>query len=209
MRGLYLITPDEPDTGRLLAAVQPLLPHIACLQYRNKAADTHLRRVQATALVAACRAAGLPLIVNDDAELAGEVGADGVHLGGADGSIAAARELLGASAIIGVSCYDDPARAREAAAAGASYLAFGAFHPSPSKPTARCAPLAILREARPLGLPLVAIGGITPDNARPLLEAGADALAVISGVFAARDPLAALAAYLAAFQPLPPDADPP
>lgn len=208
LRGLYLITPDEPDTGRLLARVQPLLPHIAYLQYRNKAADARQRRVQAAALVTACRAAGVPLIVNDEASLVAEVGADGVHLGAADGSIAAARGLLGARSIIGVSCYDDLARAREAAAAGASYLAFGAFHTSPTKPDARRAALAILREARPLGLPLVAIGGITPDNARLLLQAGADALAVISGVFAARDPLAALAAYRAAFQPLPPDAVP-
>jgi thiamine-phosphate pyrophosphorylase len=199
-RGLYLVTPDMPDTGPLLARVRPLLPHAACLQYRNKAADAALRSEQAAALADAARIAGVPFIVNDDVELAARVKADGVHLGEHDGPIAGARARLGRDAIVGVSCYDDPERARAAAEAGADYLAFGAFFPSPTKPNARRATPALLREARHLGLPLVAIGGITPDNAAPLVDAGADLLAIVSGVFDAPDPVAAARAVHALFE---------
>ena len=198
-RGLYLITPDEPDDARLLARVIPLLPHVACLQYRNKPGATALRQRQVRALRLACRDAHVPFIVNDDAQLAAEVGADGVHLGEHDGAIAAARGLLGNQAIIGVSCYDDASLARHAAASGADYLAFGAFFPSTTKPDARHAAIALLHETRALGLPQVAIGGITPDNAHNLIAAGADLVAVISGVFDAPDPLAATRAYAALF----------
>ncbi|BCT92676.1 thiamine-phosphate synthase [Lysobacter helvus] len=198
-RGLYLVTPDDPDRDALLARVQPLLPACACLQYRNKQADAALRRAQATALADACRAAGVPFIVNDDARLAADLGA-GVHLGEHDGSLAAARALVGDDAIIGVSCYDTLDRARQAAAAGADYIAFGAFFPSTTKPNARRASLSLLRDAAPLGLPRVAIGGITPDNARPLVDAGADLIAVVSGVFDAPDPLAAARACQALFE---------
>ena len=197
--GLYLVTPDQPDTTRLLAQVAPLLPFAACLQYRNKAADARLQREQAGALRALCQAAALPLIVNDDPQLAAAIGADGVHMGEHDGGIAAARALLGDGAILGVSCYDDIARAEAAARAGAGYLAFGAFFPSPTKPHARRASPALLRESARLGLPRVAIGGITPDNARGLVAAGADLVAVISGVFDAPDPVAAARAYRACF----------
>ena len=106
-----------------------------------------------------------------------------VHLGEHDGDVAAARALLGARAIIGVSCYDDLGRARRLAREGADYLAFGAFFPSSTKPAARHADVALLRQARSLGLPLVAIGGITVDNAAPLVEAGANFLAVSAGVW--------------------------
>ena len=197
-RGLYLVTPDDPDRDALLARVQPLLPACACLQYRNKTADAALRRAQATALADACRTAGVPFIVNDDARLAADLGA-GVHLGEHDGSIDAARALLGDDAIIGVSCYDRLDRARDAAAAGADYLAFGAFFPSPTKPNARRATPTLLRDAASLQRTRVAIGGITPDNARPLIEAGADLIAVVSGVFDAPDPLAAARACQALF----------
>jgi len=138
---------------------------------------------------------GVPLIINDDVDLAAAIGADGVHLGEHDGGIDAARTRLGAAAIIGVSCYDSLDRARQLAAAGADYLAFGAFFPSPTKPLARRAGAGLLRDAKSLGLPLVAIGGITPDNAQPLIEAGADFVAAISGVFAAADPSAAARRY--------------
>jgi thiamine-phosphate pyrophosphorylase len=198
-RGLYLITPDEPDTDRLLARVRPLLPFAACLQYRNKQADAALRRAQAGVLAAECRAARVPFIVNDDAQLAADVKADGVHLGEHDGTIAAARERLGRDAIVGVSCYDDPDRAREAAAGGADYLAFGAFHPSGTKPNARRATPDLLGDARRYQLPLVAIGGITPDNARPLIQAGADLVAIVGGVFDAPDPIAAARACQSLF----------
>ena len=198
-RGLYLITPDDPDTEALRARVYALLPYAACLQYRNKRADDALRRVQATVLAEASRAAGVPFIVNDDAHLAAQVHADGVHLGEHDGTVAAARGILGERAIVGVSCYDDLHRAEAAAAAGADYIAFGAFFPSITKPNARRATLDLLRAAATLDIPRVAIGGITPDNARPLIDAGADLVAVISGLFAAADPALATRTYLAQF----------
>jgi thiamine-phosphate pyrophosphorylase len=199
-RGVYLITPDEADTARLLERVQPLLGAGATwLQYRNKAADAGTRRVQARALQDLCAAAGVPLIINDDAALAAAVGAAGVHLGEDDGDIAAARALLGPGALIGASCYDQLELARRAVAAGASYVAFGAFFPSRSKATTRRAHPRLLHEAAALGVPRVAIGGLAADSAAPLVAAGADLLAVISSVFAADDPVAALRGYQACF----------
>jgi thiamine-phosphate pyrophosphorylase len=203
-RGLYAITPDEPDSGRLAARVATVLEAgAAWLQYRNKQADAGLRRQQALALLPLCRARGVPLIVNDDWRLAAEIGADGAHLGEDDGELAAARAALGDAAILGASCYDDIALAHAAAAHGASYVAFGAFFTSPTKPNARRAAPQLLQQATTLGLPRVAIGGITPDNARGLVLAGADLLAVISGVFDAPDPAAAVAAYLSCFEEEP------
>lgn len=198
-RGLYLVTPDEPDTARLLARVAPLLAHATWLQYRNKAADPALRAAQAAALQALCAGAGVPLVVNDDPALAAAIGAAGVHLGEGDAAIAEARTLLGRDAIIGASCYDDDARARAAAAAGASYLAFGAMFPSATKPNARRATPALLHAAARHGLPLVAIGGITPDNAGIAIAAGADLVAVVGGVFDAPDPVGAARALQALF----------
>ena len=198
-RGLYLITPDESDDTRLVQRTEPLLAHAACLQYRNKRAPALQRRQQADALRSLCAMQGIPFLVNDDAALAAAVGADGVHLGEHDGAIATARALLGNEAIVGVSCYDDIQRARVAAAQGADYLAFGAFFASATKPDARRASIDLPAAARPLGLPLVAIGGITPDNAPALLAAGIDMLAVISGVFDAPDPVVAARAYAACF----------
>jgi thiamine-phosphate pyrophosphorylase len=122
-------------------------------------------------------------IVNDDPQLARAVGADGVHIGRDDASITAARELLGPERIVGVSCYGDLAAARDAVAQGADYVAFGSFFASSTKPHAPRADPALLREARALGVPLVAIGGIDADNVRSLIDAGADAVAVISDVF--------------------------
>jgi thiamine-phosphate pyrophosphorylase len=203
-RGLYLLTPDESDTARLLARVEPVLGEAALLQYRNKSAGPALRQEQAAALQTLCMHAGVPLIVNDDPELARTVGAAGVHLGEDDPDPVAARRLLGEHAIVGVSCYDDIIRARAAAEAGAGYLAFGAFFASSSKPQqARRATPALLREAASLALPRVAIGGITPDNAGALVEAGADLVAVISGVFDAPDPVAAARAFRRCFAASP------
>lgn len=198
-RGLYLLTPDEIDTARLLARVAPVLPHATWLQYRNKRADDALRRTQVQALLPLCQATGVPLIVNDDWRLAADAGADGAHLGRDDGALGEARAALGAEAILGASCYADIARAQTAVAAGASYVAFGAFFPSPTKPDAPLASKALLRDASLPPVPRVAIGGITPDNARQLAAAGADLVAVISGVFDARHPAAAARAYRAAF----------
>ncbi len=198
-RGIYLITPDDADTGHLIARVDAVLGHAALLQYRNKSASPALRRTQAEALRAVCARRGVPLIVNDDLALADAIGADGVHLGEDDGDAGTARSHLGPDAIIGVSCYDDPARARAAAASGASYIAFGAFFSSATKPNARRASIDLLRDSAGYGLPRVAIGGITPENARLVIAAGADLIAVISGVFDAPDPVAAMRAYRACF----------
>lgn len=184
LRGLYAVTPDLADTAVLVAcAAAALAGGAAALQYRNKSADRELRRTQAAALARVQAARGGLYIVNDDADLAAAVGADGVHLGEDDGAIAAARESLGPDRLIGVSCYDDCARAEAAVAAGADYVAFGSFFPSSVKPGARRADPSVLERSRALGVPVVAIGGITADNAGPLARAGADAVAVITGVF--------------------------
>ncbi|MFD0740010.1 thiamine phosphate synthase [Lysobacter koreensis] len=199
-RGLYAITPDDADTKRLLARVETVLrAGAAWLQYRNKHADQVLRDQQARALQPLCRLHGVPLIINDDWRLAAAIGADGAHLGKDDGELTVARAALGRGALIGASCYDDLALAQRAVAGGASYVAFGAFFPSTTKPSARRAPTGVLRDTAQLGVPRVAIGGITPDNARSLVVAGADLVAVISGVFDAPDPAAATRAYLACF----------
>ncbi|MDH5834523.1 thiamine phosphate synthase [Luteimonas kalidii] len=199
VRGLYPVTPDVDDTGALLALVVHVLPHATWLQYRHKTATPALRRTQVAALLPACRAAGVPLIVNDDWRLAAESGADGAHLGEDDGDLQAARAALGRGAILGASCYDALERARRAVDAGASYVAFGAFFPTATKATTRRASPDLLRAAAGLGVPRVAIGGITVDNAPGLVAAGADLLAVVNGVFGASDPRAAAQAYLQAF----------
>jgi thiamine-phosphate pyrophosphorylase len=199
-RGLYLVTPDEIDTVALLARVDAVLPHATWLQYRNKLAGRDLGREQATALLALCRTRAVPLIINDDWRLAAECGADGAHLGEDDGDLREARAALGPSALLGASCYDSLALAQRAVAAGAGYVAFGAFFPTATKTVTRRATPALLREAAGLGVPRVAIGGITPDNAPALVAAGADLLAVVGGVFDAPDPAAAAAAYRRAFE---------
>ncbi len=187
--GLYAVTPDEPDTAMLVARVGDALAGGARLvQYRNKSADAALRREQAAALLKVCRAHGVPLIVNDHLELLLEIDADGVHLGSEDGSIAAAREKLGTERIIGASCYNLLQEALHAQRAGATYVAFGSFFPSDVKPGAVRAPVELLREARrKLSLPVVAIGGITQENASQLIAAGADGVAVISALFSPTD----------------------
>jgi thiamine-phosphate pyrophosphorylase len=133
-----------------------------------------------------CREYAVPFIVNDDVALALECGADGVHLGRDDGALSAARAALRGK-LLGASCYDSLPAARAAVAAGADYIAFGSVFPSPTKPAAVRAPLTLFSEARSLGVPLVAIGGITLQNAPQLLAAGADSLAVISDLFEAPD----------------------
>lgn len=199
-RGLYLLTPEEPDTARLVGRVAPVLGAATWLQYRAKSATPAQRRAQVAALLPLCRAEGVALIVNDDPALAAEMGADGVHLGEHDGDIAAARAMLGAGALVGASCYDSLARARDAVRAGADHVAFGAFFPSPTKPRARRATPALLRDSATLGVARVAIGGITPAGVPGLVAAGADLVAVISGVFDAPDPVVAAHAYRACFE---------
>ena len=200
MRGLYAITPDIEDTGVLLERAKAVLSaRPALVQYRNKQAEAGLRKAQAIALLAECRAWGVPLIVNDDVELACEIEADGVHVGGDDGDVAQIRRLIGRQMLLGVSCYADLDRAVAARDAGADYVAFGAVRPSNTKPEAVRAPLVLFARAGVLGLPLVAIGGIALDNAAEVIESGADMLAVISDVFDAADPRQRAAAYLELF----------
>jgi thiamine-phosphate pyrophosphorylase len=189
IKGLYAITPDCADTPELLrGALQTLNGGARILQYRNKSANASLRLAQATALRELARKFAATFIVNDDAQLAAQVDADGVHLGTADGEPGAARAVLGENKIIGVSCYNRLSLAREAVGAGADYVAFGVFFPSAVKPDAVTADVGLLRRARvELDVPLVAIGGITAHNGALLLNAVADALAVISAVFDAAD----------------------
>jgi thiamine-phosphate pyrophosphorylase len=198
IRGLYVITRPRPD---LIDAVERALhggAHV--VQHRAKETKQAERRAEARALVALCARFGVPLIVNDDPALAREVGAAGVHLGREDADLAHARTLLGPQAIIGVSCYNELERAHAAAGAGADYVAFGSFYPSSTKPHAVRAAPALLADARAqLSLPLVAIGGITPDNGAALIAAGADALAVIEGVFGEADTEGAARRYAALF----------
>jgi len=189
-RGLYAIT-NGPRADLLAACAAALRGGAAVLQYRDKTHDLARRHDEAAALAALCARFNVPLIVNDDAELAASVGAAGIHLGADDIDVAAARARLGTAAIIGVSCYGSLERAQTLAQAGADYLAFGAFFPSPTKPHARRATPNQLSAAKAFGKPLVAIGGITADNAQPLLAAGADFIAAISGVFAAEPEAAA------------------
>jgi len=201
VEGLYAVTPDIADTAELLVKVEAALAGGArLLQYRNKRAGAALRLEQARALAALCRARGVPLIINDHLDLATAVDAAGLHLGSEDGVFARARAQLGPDKLLGASCYDRLENALEAVRAGASYVAFGGFFPSSVKPHARRAPIALLREARRrLTLPVVAIGGITLDNAPELIAAGADAVAVISALFSAPDIRAAAQRFSALF----------
>ena len=199
-RGLYPITPDWADTTRMRVVTEALLKGGAVLlQYRNKIASPELAQAQAQAMLALCRQYRVPLLINDDLALAKAIGADGAHIGQDDGELAAAREQLGADAIIGVSCYADLDRARNAAHGSADYVAFGAMYTSPTKPHAPPAPMSLLRAARPLGKSVACIGGITADNAAALVAAGADLLAVISDLYEAADPRSRAATYAALF----------
>ena len=191
LRGLYAVTPDEGDTARLCAMTGAAIDGGAtAVQYRNKTAADALRAEQALALARMCRQRGALFIVNDDPQLARDVDADGVHIGEDDAAIAQARAGMKSDRIVGVSCYDDIARAHAAARAGADYIAFGSFFPSQVKPGARRARPSLVGAAKSLGVPVVGIGGITSENAPVLVEAGIDAVAVITDVFAHADPSA-------------------
>lgn len=201
LRGLYAITPDLTDSPRLAAAVREVIAGGAvAVQYRSKSTDTQLRCAQAEVLLQICRDGGVPLIVNDDLSLALRIGADGVHLGRDDVEPRIARSRARQDFIVGASCYDDPELAMAAAQAGASYLAFGAAFPSRTKPGASGAPMSLFEMAkRDFTLPIAAIGGITIENAKSLLDAGVDLLAVISDLFDSRDIAARANAYTTLF----------
>ena len=198
-RGLYAVTPTwMTDVEELLQRVEQAINGGAVMvQYRAKctAQESHAR-----ALLNLCGKLGVPLIINDDAALASKIGADGVHVGVDDMSLSEARKLMGPQAIIGISCYNDYRRAQTAVADGASYVAFGSFFTSPTKPNAVRAPLDLLsRASSEFNVPVVAIGGITPENGGSLIEAGADFLAAIDGLFGSGDVLNTARRYAALF----------
>jgi thiamine-phosphate pyrophosphorylase len=192
LRGLYAVTPNDRLLPRLATLVDLALQGgVRTVQYRNKDAPAALRRAQAAELLRICRARGARLIVNDDLDLALSIEADGVHLGRDDvagTNLSEARAKLGPERLLGVSCYADLDCAQRAAESGADYLAFGSVFESPTKPHAPRAPLEILGEARRrFGKPVVAIGGITVENADIAISAGADMVAVITALFDAMD----------------------
>jgi len=189
VRGLYVIADTGIITKDLVQAVTEAIEGGASVvQYRDKSDNTAKRSSDAIALRDLCRQHDVTFIINDDAELARQVKADGVHLGKNDADIASARELLGTHAIVGISCYNELERGRSAITVGASYIAFGSFYPSTVKPNAVHASDALLTQAQQeFTVPIVAIGGITPENGARLVAAGADALAVITGIFKSGD----------------------
>lgn len=201
LRGLYAITPECADGTRLLADVEAaLIGGCRIVQFRDKDSAMPERVARARALRTLTRRFGARLLINDDLALTFLVEADGVHLGGEDGNLIAARAILGPDKILGASCYADLAAARTAAAAGVDYVAFGAVYPSPTKPGAARASLDLFRQASVLNAACCAIGGITLANAPPLIAAGADLLAVITDLFSAPDIAARAAAYQRLFE---------
>jgi len=188
LAGLYAITPQRDDTAALARDVAAAIRGgAAAIQYRAKSLPAALMREQAAALAAVCREGGALFIVNDDAALAREVGADGVHVGRDDADLAAARALVGEALLVGASCYDDLDRARSLCAEGADYVAFGSLFSSAVKPHAVRASLDLVRAAARLPVPVVGIGGIDAANAASVIAAGAAAVAVITAVFDAPD----------------------
>jgi thiamine-phosphate pyrophosphorylase len=201
MQGLYLVTPNWDDTARLLAVTeQALQVGVALLQYRHKTAGAAQRLEQGGALLALCRRYGVPLVINDYTDVCVLLGADGVHVGGTDATVAQTRAILGPHKIVGASCYGDMQRAIDAQAAGATYVAFGGFYLSRVKQYAVTTSASILNQARAvISVPTVVIGGMTPVNAQPLVARGADLVAAVSSVYLADDPAAAAVGFNALF----------
>lgn len=189
LHGLYAITDSTLlDNGRLLPFCEAALRGgVRILQYRDKSGDAEKRLREAGELHSLCAKHGARLIINDDLPLAERLGCD-LHLGQEDGSLAEARQRLGQQAIIGATCHHQLQLARQAVEQGASYIAFGRFYASQTKPGEVLADTSLLQQARELGKPVVAIGGITLDNVAPLIAAGADMIAVIHALFAAPSP---------------------
>lgn len=191
LSGLYGITDPTlmPTLDQMLIQVEhSLMGGATLIQYRDKSPDSEKRLSEASALNHLCQRYAVPLIINDDVALAETVAAAGVHLGQSDGNIKDARTRLGPNAIIGVTCHDSLALAEKAALDGADYVAFGAFFPSKTKPHAKAAPLELIHSAKEkLTLPIVAIGGISVDNANKIIAAGADMVAVIHALYAQND----------------------
>jgi thiamine-phosphate pyrophosphorylase len=203
LRGLYAITDTKltHESGLLRCVMAALAGGAVMVQYRDKSNCSDRRRREARDLLAACRQFQVPLIINDDIDLAREIGAAGVHVGRGDAAVAIARAALGPSAIIGASCYHELDRASSAQDEGADYVAFGRVYASSTKPGAALATLDLLREAHSrLSIPVVAIGGIRTDNAATLIEAGVDMVAVINDLWTAPDCEARARAFTACFR---------
>ncbi len=202
MKGLYLVTPDWDDTDKMLAATeQAILGGATLVQYRHKTAGDALRREQAGALLKLCRQHGRPLIINDHIDLCMVLDADGVHVGGTDETVAQVRASVGASKIVGASCYGQLQLAKDAAAAGASYVAFGGFYPSRVKKYEVSTPASIVTDAlQSVNVPLCVIGGMTVANAKPLVDLGAHMVAAISSVYAADDQRTAASSFAQLFR---------
>lgn len=201
MKGLYIVTPDWDDTAKLLAvSEQALQGGAALLQYRHKTADAALRQQQAEQLLALCRRYQRPFIINDDVELCLALDADGIHVGGTDASVAEVRAKVGPDKIVGATCYGSMELAHQAYRSGASYIAFGGFYPSRVKKYEVTTQPTIVTTAKvEIPLPNVVIGGMTQQNAVPLVAAGADMVAAISSVYLAQDPVAAARAFVDLF----------
>ncbi|WP_194725370.1 thiamine phosphate synthase [Noviherbaspirillum malthae] len=201
MKGLYLVTPDWDDTQKLLQVTEAgLRGGAALVQYRHKTASAQLRREQAAALQALCREHGKPFIINDHVDLCTELDADGIHVGGTDASVAQVRAAVGPGKIVGASCYGTLQLARDAHAAGASYVAFGGFYPSRVKKYDMKTPPEIVSQAKAeIPLPNVVIGGMTQENCTPLVALGADMVAVISSVYMTDDPESAARGFAVLF----------
>lgn len=201
MKGLYIVTPDWDDTQKLLDTTEMALRGgTALVQYRHKTADEALRREQAECLLALCRSYQRPLIVNDHVDLCLALDADGIHIGGTDMSVAQVRAILGEDKIVGASCYGDLQLARDAHRDGASYVAFGGFYPSRVKKYPVTTPLLIVTQSKSeVPLPVVVIGGMTVENAAPLVTCGADMVAAISSVYSAADPELAARGFVRLF----------
>lgn len=196
--GLYAITDAQltPEARLSEMVAKAIEGGAVMIQYRNKTADETQRLREALLLRDLCGAHRIPLIINDHVELARHVGAQGVHLGATDAQVHAARALLGEHAIIGVSCYNEFPRALRAQQAGADYVAFGSFHPTATKSGTVRATIDLLQEAKKhLRIPMVAIGGITPENGRPIVQAGARLIAACHGVFGQPDVRSAAQKY--------------
>lgn len=201
LAGLYIVTPDWDDTDRLLDVTeQALFGGANIVQYRHKTASSGLRRQQARALLDLCRVHDKPLIINDHVDLCVALGADGIHVGGTDASVAEIRAALGEDMIVGASCYGDLSLAQCAQQEGASYVAFGGFYPSRVKKYAVTTPHDIIHHAKvQIDLPNVVIGGMTVEYARPLVKAGADMVAVISSIYLADNPRLAAQEFVRLF----------
>jgi thiamine-phosphate pyrophosphorylase len=202
MKGLYLVTPDWDDTQKLLDVTESGLRGGAVLvQYRHKTAGPELRREQASRLLALCRRYGRPFVVNDYVDLCIALDADGVHVGGTDEAVAKVRAAVGPGKIVGASCYGSFELARDAHQAGASYVAFGGFYPSRVKKYEVTTQPQIVAQAKAgIPLPNVVIGGMTQENAVPLVAQGADMVAAISSVYMAHDPEAAARGFANLFR---------